>query len=95
MITKQSFKCLMYSVVLVHAFMFQIFHLDYHNCFKSQLLISRAKKADLIKLCDKRIIPSEVYGWYHSLPESVSVRDCIVEATAIIKRELNLFIFST
>lgn len=35
--------------------------------YKEPLYISKAKKNDLIKLCEKGVIPDEYHGWYQSL----------------------------
>lgn len=47
--------------------------------YQSALPISANKKADLLKLCEKEIIPSEYHGWYRSLPTSSTARDVIPE----------------
>lgn len=48
---------------------------SYDNCFpplvpaySAQLQVNKAKKKDLIQLCDKGIIPEEVQQWYRNIP---------------------------
>ncbi|XP_072402172.1 uncharacterized protein [Diabrotica undecimpunctata] len=53
--------------------------LELKKLYNGALPISINKKADLIKLCEKEVIPSEYHGWYRSLPTSSTVRDIVPE----------------
>ena len=44
--------------------------------YSSRLPISKAKHADLMKLCRTSIIPQEVHAWYENLPVAAAVEDC-------------------
>lgn len=48
-------------------------------CYKTLLPLSKEKKKDLVKLCEKGIIPLELHQWYKSLPEASNKRDCMPE----------------
>lgn len=48
-------------------------------CYKTLLPLSKEKKKDLVKLCEKGIIPQELHPWYKSLPEASNKRDCMPE----------------
>jgi len=50
-----------------------------HGAYADDLLVSVAKKTDLIKLCETGAIPSKSHAFYHSLQTSSSVRDCLPE----------------
>lgn len=41
--------------------------------------ISTAKKTDLLKLCDKRIIPQKLHLWYESLPADSKMEEKTTE----------------
>ena len=46
-------------------------------CYQAKLPISVAKKADLVNLCKKQIIPEEFHGYYNSLPTTKNKTDVI------------------
>lgn len=55
--------------------------------YQRALPISINKKADLLKLCQKEVIPSEYHGWYRSLPTSSVARDVIPETEDNIEKD--------
>ena len=46
-------------------------------CYQRKIPISVSKKADLVNLCDKAIIPEEYHGYYMNLPTDSSKKDRI------------------
>jgi hypothetical protein len=47
--------------------------------YKGKLLISEAKKRDLLSLCKSGIIPNVHHPYYHSLASSQSIKDKLSE----------------
>lgn len=47
--------------------------------YRQKLAITEAKYKDLVKLCDKVIIPIEFHDEYKNMPHSANVRDCLPE----------------
>lgn len=47
--------------------------------YSKRLPISKAKKKDLLKLCDKNIIPHQLQKWYQDLPCAENVVDSTAE----------------
>lgn len=47
--------------------------------YETLLPVSVDKKKDLVKLCAKQIIPSELHPWFQNLPTSKNVRDLLSE----------------
>ena len=43
--------------------------------YQKKILISSAKKKDLIQLCKSGVIPNEYHEYYKSLPSSASSKD--------------------
>ena len=43
--------------------------------YKKQLPISKAKKDDLIALCNKNVIDGEYHAWYKALPVAAGITD--------------------
>ena len=50
--------------------------------YEKKLPISRAKKADLIKLCTTGVVPTKYHEFYKSLTTSDVVRDCLPQPDA-------------
>lgn len=50
---------------------------DLSLCYKSKLPISVQKKKDLLRLCDREIIPEEFHQYYLSLPDSRKEKDYV------------------
>jgi hypothetical protein len=48
--------------------------------YEQYLPISKAKKKDLLQLCRKNIIPTELHGWYESLPASDNIEPNIISS---------------
>lgn len=45
-----------------------------------ELKISRAKKENLLTMCEKMVIPEVFHPWFESLPSDLAVRDVLPEA---------------
>lgn len=39
------------------------------NAYDKKLPITKAKKKDLLKMCNEKIIPPELHHWYQTLPD--------------------------
>lgn len=52
------------------------------RAYKARLPIASAKKKDLMKLVNSRVIPPDYSSWYLSLPENPAVHDNLPEPSA-------------
>jgi hypothetical protein len=50
--------------------------------YEKQIPISRAKKADLVKLCTTGVVPTKYHEFYNSLATSDVARDCLPQPDA-------------
>jgi hypothetical protein len=55
---------------------------QFQPLYNTRLLISSAKKKDLLQLLKSGVIPKEYAHYYNELPSSNTVRDCLAEPSA-------------
>ena len=49
------------------------------SCYMSRLPVSTQKKADLVNLCTKEIIPDEFHTYFVNLPSNTKCKDTVPE----------------